>query len=29
MKGLVAIGITIAVPQLEVAAGMYQCEPVP
>lgn len=29
MKGLLAIGITIAVPQLAMATGMYQCEPVP
>ena len=29
MKDLLAIGITIAVPQLAMATGMYQCEPVP
>ena len=29
MKGLTAIGITIAFPQFAMATGMYQCEPVP
>ena len=28
MKGLVAVGMAVVVPQLAMATGMYQCEPV-